>query len=122
MPTWRDEPGANQWRQAEQAKDLLREPGVPVRELSGYRRGCVELNEALRLAASPETPGNLTALRSALRRALGLFPQSGPDQLCYEHRWRSSRWGSERSEVCDRRTCGRCLPLRAAAERDAAPA
>jgi len=118
VPTRQDEPGAKQWRQTEDAKDLLREPGVPVRELSGYRQGCAELNKALRLAASPETPGNVTALRSALRHALGLFPQSGRDQLSWSIAGGLGRWGGGRLEVCGRRTCGRCLPLKAAAERE----
>ncbi|REE58841.1 hypothetical protein BX257_1298 [Streptomyces sp. 3212.3] len=108
VPTRQDEPGAKQWRQTEDAKDLLREPGVSVRELSGYRQGCAELNKALRLAASPETPGNVTARRSALRHALGLFPQSGRDQLSWSIAGGLGRWGGGRLEVCGRRTCGRC--------------
>lgn len=118
MGTWQDEPGARVWRAAADAADRLRGPGVPVRELPGYIQGWAVLEEALQLLADPEVPGNLTAGRSALHRALGLFPQSVPDQLCHEYRWRSRRWGGPASEVCDRRTCGRCLPLKAAADRD----
>ncbi|MEU9930805.1 MULTISPECIES: hypothetical protein [Streptomyces] len=114
MGTWRDEPGAREWREAADAADRLRGLEVPVRELPGYIQGWTVLMEALQLLAYPEGPGNLTAGRSALRRALGLFPQSVPDQLCHESRWRSRRWGESPLEVCDRRTCGRCLPLKAA--------
>lgn len=118
MGTWQGEPGAWEWRAAADAADRLCGPGAPVHELPGDTHGCAVLEEALQLLADPEVPGNLTAGRSALHRALGLLPQSVPDQLCREHRWRSRRWRGPASEVCDRRACGRCLPLKAAADRD----
>ncbi|MEU4029092.1 hypothetical protein [Streptomyces anulatus] len=116
MRTWQDEPGVREWRAAADAADRLRGLKVPVSEFPGYVQGWAVLAEALQLLATPEVPGNLIGGRSALRRALGLFPQSVPDQLCYEVRWRSRRWSEPPPDVCDRRACGRCLPLKAAAD------
>ncbi len=56
----------------------------------------------------------LTAGRSALRRALTVLPQSRPDQMCDEERWRNPR------DVCSRPTCGRCLRLKAVGYDDTA--
>jgi len=116
MATWQDEPGAREWRQAVDTADRLRGPGIPVGELEAYRQGCEAIAEAQRLVADPTVPGALTAGRSAIRRALTLMPQSGPDQLCYEQRWRGRHHWNGPLEVCDRPTCGRCLPLKAAAD------
>ncbi|MFI5825504.1 hypothetical protein ACIA8I_41630 [Streptomyces rishiriensis] len=116
MATWQDEPGAREWRQAVDTADRVHGPGVPLGELPGYRQGCAAINEVVRLLADPTVPGALSAARSAIRRALRVMPQSGPDQLCYEQRWRGRhRWDGP-LQVCDRPTCGRCLPLKAAAE------
>ncbi|MFJ9968235.1 hypothetical protein [Streptomyces avermitilis] len=115
MATWQDEPGAREWRQAVDAADRVPGPGVPPGELPGYRQACAAIDEVVRLLADPTVPGALTAARSAMRRALRVMPQSGPDQLC-EQRWRGRhRWDGP-LQVCDRPTCGRCLPLKAAAE------
>ncbi|MEU1408972.1 hypothetical protein ABZ471_43100 [Streptomyces sp. NPDC005728] len=123
MATWQDEPGAPEWRRAVDTADRVRGPGVSPGELPGYRRqGCTAISEAMRLLADPTVPGALTAARSAMRRALRLMPQSGPDQRCYEQLWRGRhRWDGP-LQVCDRPTCGRCLPLKAAAEVEAARA
>ncbi|MGW2892080.1 hypothetical protein ACWDDN_43635 [Streptomyces griseoruber] len=122
MATWQDEPGAREWRQAVDTADRVHGPGVPPGELPGYRQGCAAIDEVVRLLADPIVPGALTAARSAMRRALRVMPQSGPDQLCYEQRWRGRhRWDGP-LQVCARPTCGRCLPLKAAAEVEAARA
>jgi hypothetical protein len=90
-----------------------------VEQLPGLQAGREELEQALRLISSPTEPGALTAARSAVRRALRVIPQSCPDQLCYEERWRSrNHWNGPR-DVCSRPTCGRCLPLKAAIDREA---
>lgn len=71
---------------------------------------------ALQLMADPASPGALTTARSTIRKVLGVIPQSKPDQLCHEHRWRGRSWWPERPplDVCPRPTCGRCVPLKQA--------
>jgi hypothetical protein len=120
MGTWQDEPGALEWREAVDAADRLRGPGVPLRDLPGLVTGRAEVQDALRLLGDPDVPGATTAARAAVRRALRVIPQSVPDQLCYELRWRGrGRWNGP-PVTCDRPTCGRCVPLKAAMDRDRA--
>ncbi len=86
---------------------VAREP--PVRELRLHPWLC----RAGGGAAAAGRPGSTREPHCGLLGAAprGLFSQSVPDQLCREHRWRSRCWGGPASEVCDRRTCGRCRPL-----------
>lgn len=89
---------------------------MPAEELLGVAEGRRLLTLALELLDKPASPGALTAARSTARKALGVIPQSKPDQLCHEHRWRGRSSWPERPplEVCARPTCGRCVPLKQA--------
>ncbi|MCC5480969.1 hypothetical protein ACFV2N_37845 [Streptomyces sp. NPDC059680] len=118
MGSWLDEPGARKWRAQADAADRLRGPGIPLRDLPGYRQGLAAIVQSLFSALDPDMPNGFTASRSASRRVLEVMPQSGPDSLCHESRWRHYKlWGDQAADVCDRRTCGRCLPLKASADR-----
>jgi hypothetical protein len=78
-----------------------------------------ELKLAIRLLTDPAGPQG-TPGRSAVRRALTMIPQSKHDQICHETRWRGrERWDRHGAalEMCSRRTCGRCAPLRVEQER-----
>ncbi|MFB8441184.1 hypothetical protein ACFC7A_19275 [Streptomyces niveus] len=112
---WREHPEALEWQREADAADAARGPGVPVGELPQFVESQqVSLRLMVLLHGGPPTPEALKEARSLSRRLLGLLPQPGPDQLCYQERWESrSRWGGEESLVCSRRTCGRCLPLKA---------
>lgn len=119
MRSWHEEPGAREWRKAADAADLQRGTVVPANELPGLLLGLEELELAHCLLTDPAGPQG-TPARSAVRRALSVIPQSKPDQICHETRW----WGRERwgrlgaaLEMCNRRTCGRCAPLRVEQER-----
>ncbi|MFH8620164.1 hypothetical protein ACH4E8_34490 [Streptomyces sp. NPDC017979] len=105
-----------EWFREVNAADELRGPGVPLEELPGFIAGRLAVERAWRLLDDPSAPGALTESRTGLRSALALLPQSRPDQLCYEERWRSRRRYGGESLVCSRPTCGRCLPLKAALE------
>jgi hypothetical protein len=119
MRPWHEEPGAREWRKAADTADLQRGTVVPADELPGLLRGVEELKLAIRLLTDPAGPQG-TPGRSAVRRALTMIPQSKHDQICHETRWRGrERWDRHGAalEMCSRRTCGRCAPLRVEQER-----
>ncbi|GGN61987.1 hypothetical protein GCM10012285_61650 [Streptomyces kronopolitis] len=113
MRHWHDDPGALAWRQSAEAADRHRGTVMPPEQLPGLIAGRAEVALAWQLLAGPLTPVDLTPGRMALRRALKILPQSGPDPNCYEQRWRDRGWsGGQPLELCKRPTCGRCVPLR----------
>lgn len=115
MRRWHEEPGATEWRAAADAADSKRVGVISAEDLPGLAQGREEALLALRLMDDPTAPGAFTQARAAFRRALRVVPQSTPDQYCYETRWRGrTAWGRQGCplEVCDRPTCGRCVPLR----------
>ncbi|MER6917051.1 hypothetical protein ABT354_35860 [Streptomyces sp. NPDC000594] len=116
---WRERPGAEDWKAEVDAADAVRGPGVPLEELPQFvesQRASVRLVSLLHFG--PPEPGVLKEARSLSRRLTGLLPQPGPDLYCYQERWKSrDREQRLGALVCSRRTCGRCLPLKAALER-----
>lgn len=113
---WREHPGALEWRLEVDAADAARGPGVPVGELPQFIESQqASLRLMVLLHGGPPGPEVLKEARSLSRRLVGLLPQPGPDQMCYQERWENrSRRGGEELLVCSRRTCGRCLRLKAA--------
>ncbi|MFE3501932.1 hypothetical protein ACFXPX_04805 [Kitasatospora sp. NPDC059146] len=111
----RKDPAFLAWRDEQIAADLARGPAMPIGDVPELLEGRRQLGLALQLLENPEDPGALAGARAAARRALGLVPQPRPDSECAVERWRRRGWSREEpAALCTRRTCGRCVPLRAA--------
>ncbi|WP_162688719.1 MULTISPECIES: hypothetical protein [unclassified Streptomyces] len=105
------------WKAAEVEADRQRGVVVPLNELPGYVRGRALLEEAAQLIGDPTAPDGLARVKTTMRQALAVLPQSRPDNDCYTGRYRAglNRLSANTPPgVCRVLTCGRCAPLREA--------
>ncbi|MER7671312.1 hypothetical protein ABTY61_22990 [Kitasatospora sp. NPDC096128] len=116
--TWYDprkDPAFLAWNTDQQAADRARGTVIPIGDVPELVEGLRQLDIARELLEHPDSAGALAGARKAIRQALGLIPQPRPDSECAVERWnRRHRPKGKPAELCTRRTCGRCLPLRAA--------